>query len=275
MRRYSVLRIIRVLARRRAQKLIARALDTARALPKSAWSKLKAIRPLIREATQGFFATALMPLYPLAIFVVLLYLFTSPSRSGIIRRVEITEDHPVVVRVARGRRTAIHFWVKPEKVIPGSPNKIQIDFLGNDIAVSPQFSDPGNLLVYAHGSRFVILFQMAQESNYDDVVLLRPAVSHSLRAIRLDQDTYRLGAFQGSVKQSGHAHEINAAAILKDGGRIAVFDDLGGTDGVKKFVCKGCVFSRADSTFACHQPIEKIECQGSDGFRLSLKKVMP
>ena len=230
-------------------------------------------KKILRAAGGDFLSTIVMPLYPLVIFVILLYYLTSTSQAGNIRRAEATEDKPTIVRLAKGRRTAIHFWEKPERVIPGSPGKVQIDFLGNDVAVSPLASDPGNLLVYARGMRFVVLFQMVSGAGYDDVVELIPGKSKTLRAIRLDEDTYRIGRFKFKYELYGKKTEATGQALLKSSGRIAVFEDLDGFEKIKSIKCGGCAFSRSDATFVCQKPIEKIDCHGTGGFRLNIQRL--
>jgi hypothetical protein len=231
-------------------------------------------KKILRHSGGEFVTIIVLPLYPFAIFFVLLYYLTSTSQAGNIRRAEATEDKPTVVRLAKGRRTAIHFWEKPERVIPGSPGKVQIDFLGNDVTVSPLASDPGNLLVYARGVRFVVLFQMVGGNGYDDVVELIPGKSKMLRAIHLDEDTYHLGQFKVVSELFGKKTETAAQAILKNGGKIALFDDLDGFEKIKSIKCGHCVFSRIDRTFVCQTPIEKIECHGTGGFKLTILKVI-
>jgi hypothetical protein len=241
----------------------------------SQWTEIRSIS--VMKETVSFFSSfgsaIAMPLYPFAVFCVLLYFFTLNSQAGTIRRADITEDRPTIVRLAKGRRTAIQFWDKPERVIPGSPGKVQIDFLGNDITVSPLANDPGNLLVYARGSRFVILFQMTSESTYDDVVKLAPGRSTSVQAIRLDQDTYHIAPFDITSKQQGKKTVSTAQALVKDGGKTAVFDDLGVSLPAQALKCGQCVYSRKDSTLVCQKPIEKVDCWGDHHYQLSIRKV--
>lgn len=241
-------------------------------------SKITALRSIsAKSVCNGAFGylltTIVAPFYPLAVFLILVYFFAPYSHGGAIRRAEATEDRPTVVRLAKGRRTAIHFWEKPEKVIPGSPSKIQIDFLGNDVTVSPLANDPGNLLVYARGTRFVVLFQMASEANYDDVVQLVPGRSKTLQAIRLDQDTYHLATFKITRVKSGVSTETQDQVLLKDGGKLAVIDDVSDLDDVKRLSCGRCVYSKEDTTLVCPTPIEKVECHGGKAFQLTFAKV--
>lgn len=230
-------------------------------------------RKIIRAQWREFVSGIVMPLYPLAIFLVLFYYFTLNANAGVIRQAVATEDKPTVIKLAKGRRTAIHFWEKPERVIPGSPGKIQIDFLGNDVTVAPIANDPGNLLVYAKGARFVVLFQMASKLNYDDVVKLVPGKSKATEAIRLDQDIYQLANFKVFLEKSGTKNESESQALLKNGGKFAIISDLGDLNLDKRMKCEKCVYSRSDTALICKNPITKVECHAPGNFKLSLQRI--
>ena len=242
---------------------------------KSNISKIRALpfKKIVFDQIRYFTSVVVMPIYPLVIFLVLLYYLTSSARAGAIRKAEATEDRPTIVKLAKGRRTAIHFWEKPERVIPGSPGKVQIDFLGNDVTISPLATDPGNLLVYAHGTRFVVLLKIASESSYDDVVQLVPGKSKAFHAIRLDQDTYHLATFKITVEQSGKKRENFSQVLLKNEGRFGVVSDLADLIGGKSIKCGHCAYAKSDTTLVCQAPIVKVECHGSAGLSLSLQKV--
>jgi hypothetical protein len=270
LKKYKVFYIIRKIERapRRTKIFVIKWIQSQR-------TELRSIS-VMKEACSffsSFISMIAMPLYPFAVFCVLLYFFTLNSQAGTIRRADITEDKPTIVKLAKGRRTAIQFWEKPERVIPGSPGKVQIDFLGNDITVSPLANDPGNLLVYARGSRFVILFQMTSESTYDDVVKLAPGRSASVQAIRLDQDTYHIVTFDITSGEKGKKTATTAQALVKDGGKTAVFDDLGIILPTQSLKCGQCVYSRKDSMLVCPKPIEKVDCRADGHYQLSIQKV--
>ena len=128
-------------------------------------------------------------IYPVLIFLIaqILY-FTKISHAGNIRKIEISQIKSGAVRLAIGRTTAISFLSRPEKVVPGSPQALEVNFLGKDIAIRPLSTRPGNLIVYTKSGRFVILLQMGNDSNYDDVVEVVSVMSK--RGINLLRDTY-------------------------------------------------------------------------------------
>jgi hypothetical protein len=141
----------------------------------------------------------LSQLYPvLIVLCILAILATHKAHAGHVRQLELGPDKPGVVNLAFGRTTAISFSVRPEKVVPGSPQAIEVTFLGKDITIRPLTSKPGNILVYTKSSRYVILLQLGSESKYDDVVKVAP--SFSKVPLKLLEDSYRIVNFDLILK---------------------------------------------------------------------------
>ena len=195
--------------------------------------------------------------------------------AGQVRRIELTEDHPATVYLALGRSTAISFQSRPEKVVPGSPQAIQINFLGSDLTVTPVNRKPGNLLVYTKSGRFVILFTMGGDRHYDDVV--KVGVMGKGRPIRLLTDSFLLAPFKVIAKSrpSGGVIKVLEELTL----RITAneqeisgsdLDDLLSNPSIKitslpstPFHCLGCVahFEPSGERITCIKPIIKIHCE--------------
>ncbi len=132
-------------------------------------------------------------LYPVLIFSIIPILyFLKESHAGSIRKIEVSQVRSGVVRLAVGRTTVISFLSRPEKVVPGSPQALEVNFLGKDITVRPLSTRPGNLIVYTKSGRFVVLLQMGSDSNYDDVVEVVPVMSK--HGVNLLKDTYVRGS---------------------------------------------------------------------------------
>jgi hypothetical protein len=252
-----------------------------RAFFKGTWTRIKGFhfrkffRELFRDMVRDFVRSFLPQTYPILVFLLLMYFMTTPTRAGMIRTASVSPDHPCVIHVARGRRTAIQFWTKPDKVVPGAPGKLQIDFLGNDIAVSPVATDPGNLLVYTRNSRFVLIFQSTSEAGYDDVVRLVPESPRLGRPIRLNEDTYVAEAFRVSLSKPGKIQEWLATGLMMENGRRVVFDDLPPTIASMKHVqCESCVLLRkGDQTaFYCTSAPKQIKCHAAGGALLVLQE---
>ncbi len=127
--------------------------------------------------------------------LVLLQLAIAPrsAQAGQIRKLYLTEQKPGAITLAFGQSTVLSFFSKPERVVPGSPHKLQIDFLGRDITVTPLASSPGNLIVYTKSGRFVLLLKIGTASSYDDVVQIEPGRPRmNARPLRLLKDTFHL-----------------------------------------------------------------------------------
>ena len=148
------------------------------------------------------FRNIIIVLYPMIIAILAFLLFCLTERSpnqaiaGIIRWAEISEAKPLIVHLAQGRTTAISFAVRPEKVVPGNPQALEINFLGKDLTVRPVAPNPGNLIIYTKNNRYVILFQLVSVPAYDDAVTVSSGKPGS-RVMKLGTDTYRIrGAIQ-------------------------------------------------------------------------------
>jgi len=198
-------------------------------------------------------------IYPLFIAIILAILFALvsrtdlPAEAGSIRIVAISPEHPLTVRLAQGHTTAISFAVRPEKVVPGNPQAIEINFLTRDLTIRPLAPHPGNLIVYTKSSRYVILLQIGTEANYDDVVSVR-AYSGRTRTIQLNEDSFHVDGF---VLTTGKSKKDITAEILESGYRGS-FQDL--PPGLR---CKGCVVKDAGglTDIACKQVIAKLDCR--------------
>ena len=109
--------------------------------------------------------------------------------AGVIRKIQVSPTKPGIVKLCLLRQTAISFLSRPEKVVPGNPSALEINFIGKDVILRPLSTHPGNLIIYSKSERNVILLQMGNESNYDDVVEVG-AVTTS-KKINLLKDTYK------------------------------------------------------------------------------------
>jgi hypothetical protein len=199
------------------------------------------------------------------------------ARAGQIRRLELSEDHPGTVVLALGRSTAISFTARPEKVVPGSPQAIQINFLGSDLTVTPVSRNPGNLLVYTKTGRYVILFRVGNESNYDDVVKVSPMGKG--RPIQLLTDSFRTVGFHVESAERRGAKYTNVPeqiAVLMASNELEIsspdLKDL--LSPVGAFRCKGCVLRGESDTarISCIKPISEIHCE-SKTIIITLKRV--
>lgn len=205
------------------------------------------------------------------------------------RRIDLSEDHPATVVLALGRSTAISFLSRPEKVVPGSPQAIQINFVGSDLTVTPVSRKPGNLLVYTKSGRYVILFSIGNDTRYDDVV--RVGALGKGRPLRLLTDSFSLAGFRVFARsRSGRALDGAPTEItlkLTTNGREISGSDLGvllsdpAISGNGRSVnvpqCGGCIVRVEPAALAritCLKPIEKLHC-GSKSATVDLERVAP
>ena len=127
--------------------------------------------------------------YILALIIVSVLMLMKHVEAGRIRKMQVSEDKSGIVTLAFSRNTVISFLSRPEKVVAGSPQAIEVNFIGKDLNVRALQGHPGNLTVYTKSGRMVLLLQMGNENNYDDVVEIVPY--SSMHRLRLLKDTYK------------------------------------------------------------------------------------
>ena len=193
-------------------------------------------------------------------------LYSNFSQAGQIRRLELSEDHPGTVVLALGRSTAISFGSRPEKVVPGSPQAVQINFLGSDLTVTPVSRKPGNLLVYTKSGRFVILFRIGSDAEYDDVVKVGAYTVG--RPVHLLTDSFRAVSFrvQTKAKGAGNPPQVptSVTLLVTSSDQEASGSDLMDIFGAGgPYRCQGCVLKlNGDSPrLSCVKPISEIRCE--------------
>jgi hypothetical protein len=109
--------------------------------------------------------------------------------AGSIRKIQVSPNKSGIVKLSMGRQTVISFLSRPEKVVPGNPSALEVNFIGKDVLLRPLSAHPGNLIVYTKSERIVILLQVGNESNYDDSVEVLPG-GLAIK-INLMKDTYK------------------------------------------------------------------------------------
>lgn len=198
-------------------------------------------------------------------------LLTSEAQAGKIRKLAMYRDKPGIVVLAFERTTVLSFSVKPEKVVPGAPNKVQIEFLNKDITVTPLARNPGNLHVYTKTDHYVILFQIGTEATYDDVVEITPGSSSKARPIRLFEDSYKVVnvniKFIPKVKGvEGTSSEVPASLIANEK-KIEGIDLYEALKPFGRLRCNDCILSnvKENTRISCANPIQFITCNSVQG----------
>ena len=190
------------------------------------------------------------------------------AHAGQVRHIAVTPERPAEVRLAYGKTTVISFGQRPENVVPGAPSQVHIEFLRNDLNVSPMGPSPGNLVVYTKTARLVLLLKVVRDANYDDVVSITEA--GGVRALRLDRDTYRIEELKMEFKPkafgSDDAFSKSITASIAGSGKEAESEDL--YDSLlepAKLRCEGCrtVIPRGGNSvrLQCVRAITELHCR--------------
>ncbi|MCY4524838.1 MAG: pilus assembly protein N-terminal domain-containing protein [Halobacteriovoraceae bacterium] len=73
-----------------------------------------------------------------------------------------------------GKSTVLRFSSSPIKAVMGNPDQVDVEFIGNDLALRPKGMVETNLFVYTKGKRvFGFLIRVAKGKSYDDLVHVR------------------------------------------------------------------------------------------------------
>ena len=186
------------------------------------------------------------------------------AMAGNIRNISITETSPAKIYLSLGHTTAISFPSKPERMVLGAPNHVAVDFLGNDITVTPLAKNPGNLIVYTKSGRYVLLFVEGSASQYDDVVNVH--LGRSGPALRLAKDSSRPVALNVDMMPKGKAAipiHLEITALTDSSGKSLEGTDLENTlKEVKRIQCAGCTISNHSGDFKimCIKSIAELTC---------------
>jgi hypothetical protein len=88
------------------------------------------------------------------------------------RTVRLSDKKLAPIYVRAGRSTVLNFPVKPTKVILGNTGAFSVQYIENDLAISPlSVGASSNLFVYLLGRRFG--FDLIPRQNADEVVIVR------------------------------------------------------------------------------------------------------
>ena len=213
-------------------------------------------------------------LYPVLVTLLLLMLLLVGLKldqravAGVIRKADLSFDKPLVVRLAQGRTTVVSFFERPEKVVPGNPQALEINFIGRDLTVRPLNASPGNLIVYTKNTRYVILLQIATEYSYDDAVSITGISGRSI-PLRLATDSFRMETFELTNRYSNE--RVQVVGQLRQLDHILQVQDV-----PNPLRCKKCIVKRKEdfTEIACTNKILSLKCESS-GSVIELKRLSP
>lgn len=111
--------------------------------------------------------------------VVLIFEMAYAEANGV-RRLRLNSEAVAEVKVST-KGTVLNFPTKPQKAILGKRNSFGLEYIENDIAISP-LSDKAtsNLTVYLDGRRYTFKL-IASENNGDQIILIRDSMERYLK----------------------------------------------------------------------------------------------
>ncbi len=97
-----------------------------------------------------------------------------------VRRLRLNSEAVAEIKVST-KGTILSFPTKPQKVILGKKSSFGLEYVENDIAVSPLFQTAkSNLTVYLDGRRYTFSL-IASDSKGDDIVLIRDSLEKAMK----------------------------------------------------------------------------------------------
>lgn len=96
-----------------------------------------------------------------------------------VKRLRLNSESISNIKVST-KGTILSFPGKPQKVILGKKNSFGLEYIENDVAVSPLYSTAqSNLTVYLDGRRYTFKLSTSDSSG-DEIVLIRDSFERSL-----------------------------------------------------------------------------------------------
>ncbi len=100
--------------------------------------------------------------------------------AGQVRRMRLNSEAIAEIKIST-KGTVLSFPTKPQKVILGRKNSFGLEYVENDIAISPLSSAASsNLTVYLEGRRYSFKLSTS-ESRGDEIVLIRDSLERAVK----------------------------------------------------------------------------------------------
>ena len=102
------------------------------------------------------------------------------------RTVKLDDKKVAQIFVRVGRSTVLNFPVKPSKVVLGNTGAFSVQYIENDLAISPlSLGASSNLFVYLQGRRFG--FDLVPSTQSDEIVIVRDILDKPV-PVRIQND---------------------------------------------------------------------------------------
>lgn len=95
------------------------------------------------------------------------------AHAGQVRTLYANDKSMQSVFLAMGRSTVLRFDEKPKSTIVGNKNYLNVEYIGNDIALQPLGRTSTNMFVHTESQTYGLILKPGTESHYDDLVIVR------------------------------------------------------------------------------------------------------
>lgn len=107
-------------------------------------------------------------------------LLSLPAFASEVKRLRLNPETVAQVKVST-KGTVLSFQTRPQKVILGRKGSFGLEYIENDIAISPLHSgSSSNLTVYLEGRRYTFKLSTI-ENGGDEIVLIRDSLEQALK----------------------------------------------------------------------------------------------
>lgn len=114
------------------------------------------------------------------LFLIIALTVTIATAANNVRRLRLNSEAVANIKVST-KGTILSFPTKPQKVILGKKASFGLEYVENDIAVSPlSINSKSNLTVYLEGRRYTFSL-VASDSRGDDIVLIRDSLEKAIK----------------------------------------------------------------------------------------------
>jgi hypothetical protein len=106
--------------------------------------------------------------------------YTAASEASQVRRLRLNSEAVAEIKVST-KGTVLSFPTKPQKVLLGRKNSFGLEYVENDVAISPlSLNSKSNLTVYLEGRRYTFKL-VTSDAKGDEIVLIRDSLERALK----------------------------------------------------------------------------------------------
>jgi hypothetical protein len=114
--------------------------------------------------------------------VLIMCLITTIAQAKNARTVHMTDKRTEAIYIPVGKTAILSFPTKPTKVILGNQGLFGVEYVEQDLAISPlKMGAHSNLFVYLEGRRFGFDLKASSSDAGDEIILVRDAEEKKLK----------------------------------------------------------------------------------------------